>query len=155
MPLALPDLRPFRPFVRHALTNALLLVLGGAFGVLALVESASWGLVLAFWTGTLVVIAVGLYVWLRPVARLVGAEKRRELDWCQEALVRERARLGGEDPRPTRLAELVAWERRISAVGEWPIDAPALRRILLYSLIPLGSWAGGALMERFIDTLLG
>ena len=55
----------------------------------------------------------------------------------------------------SRIEELVAWEARIQAVGEWPLDAPALRRFLLYSLIPLGSWAGGALVERFVDSLLG
>jgi hypothetical protein len=38
-------------------------------------------------------------------------------------------------------------------VRERPIDAPTLRRFALYLAIPLGSWFGGALVERMVDTL--
>jgi hypothetical protein len=53
-----------------------------------------------------------------------------------------------------RLPGLLAWESRVESVPEWPIDAAALRRIALYLLIPLGSWVGGALVERLVDALL-
>jgi len=39
-------------------------------------------------------------------------------------------------------------------VREWPFDASTLVRFGLYLLIPLGSWAGGAFVERVIDALL-
>ena len=38
---------------------------------------------------------------------------------------------------------------------EWPFDASTLARFGLYLLIPLGSWAGGALVERLINAILG
>ena len=51
--------------------------------------------------------------------------------------------------------ELVAYEARIESVREWPFDSGTLSRFLLYLALPLGSWAGGALVERAIDGLLG
>ena len=53
------------------------------------------------------------------------------------------------------VAELVAYEERTERVREWPFDAPTLFRFALYLLIPLGSWLGGAVMERLVDRLLG
>jgi len=40
-------------------------------------------------------------------------------------------------------------------VREWPFDAPTLTRFFLYVAIPLGSWIGGALIERLLGTVLG
>ena len=42
----------------------------------------------------------------------------------------------------------------VESVREWPLGAPALLRFALYLLIPVGSWAGGAMVERAIDVLL-
>jgi hypothetical protein len=36
----------------------------------------------------------------------------------------------------------------------WPFDAPIRLRFTLFLLLPLGSWLGGALVERAVDTLL-
>ncbi|RIK94533.1 MAG: hypothetical protein DCC71_23590, partial [Proteobacteria bacterium] len=52
------------------------------------------------------------------------------------------------------LADLVAWRGLVAAVHEWPLDAPALSRFLLYLAIPVGSWLGGALVERVVDGVL-
>jgi hypothetical protein len=40
-------------------------------------------------------------------------------------------------------------------VSAWPADSATFVRFSLYLLIPLGSWAGGAIVERFVDSLLG
>jgi hypothetical protein len=52
------------------------------------------------------------------------------------------------------LADWIAYRGLIESVREWPVDAPTLRRFTLYLAIPLGSWLGGALVERMIDALL-
>ena len=52
------------------------------------------------------------------------------------------------------LADLLAWERRIEAVREWPLDAPMLTRFALYAAIPLGSWLGSAVVERWLGVVL-
>jgi len=53
-----------------------------------------------------------------------------------------------------RLPGLLAFEKRIESVAEWPFDAPTLTRFFLYVAIPLGSWIGGALIERLLGTVL-
>jgi hypothetical protein len=39
-------------------------------------------------------------------------------------------------------------------VPEWLLDTPMRARFFLYVAIPLGSWLGGALVERLLDTFL-
>jgi len=36
-----------------------------------------------------------------------------------------------------------------------PFDAAMRARFLLYAAIPLGSWLGGALVERLLGSVLG
>ena len=55
---------------------------------------------------------------------------------------------------PGRLADLLAYEKRIGDVPEWPLDVPTLLRFALFLAIPVGSWLGGALVERLVDLTL-
>jgi hypothetical protein len=53
----------------------------------------------------------------------------------------------------TRLPGLIAYRTTIESVRESPLGMPVLTRFLLYLLIPIGGWLGGALVERLIDSL--
>ena len=98
---------------------------------------------------------LSLLLPLRGAREQVRRAKQAELDWVRERMRRARDRLhrGGEGGAEG-LEELVAWESRVASVSEWPIDASTYSRFGLYLLIPLGSWAGGALVERALDALL-
>jgi hypothetical protein len=52
------------------------------------------------------------------------------------------------------LPGLLAYKHEIESVREWPFDAPTLARFFLYVAIPLGSWIGGALVERLLGAAL-
>ncbi len=88
----------------------------------------------------------------------------RETKAAQLADVRgtiERDRVAALDPNhpdraaaAARLPGLLAYEVRVAAVPEWLLDAHSLRRVGLYLLIPLASWVGGAMIERFVDAVL-
>ena len=54
-----------------------------------------------------------------------------------------------------RLANLVTYYQLVENTREWPIDATNLVRLALYLVLGLGSWLGGALVERVLDGLLG
>ncbi len=54
-----------------------------------------------------------------------------------------------------RIEEIVAYRGVVEGVSAWPGDSSNFVRFSLLLLIPLGSWAGGAVVERFIDSLLG
>ena len=53
-----------------------------------------------------------------------------------------------------KLPGLLAYMNQIESVREWPFDAPTLTRFFLYVAIPLGSWVGGALVERLLGAAL-
>lgn len=53
------------------------------------------------------------------------------------------------------IVDLLRYRAEIAATREWPFDAGVLRRFGLYLLIPVASWVLGALVERFVDRVLG
>jgi hypothetical protein len=101
---------------------------------------------------TLSFAAASLLIPVRGVQYAIAREKSRELarinDQIREALA------GSSDASQPGLADWIAYRDLIESVREWPVDAPTLRRFALYLAIPLGSWFGGALVERMVDALL-
>ena len=106
-------------------------------------------------------IAVALAVLLVPVAgvhRRLAQEKRSELRRVRgairsrsrsEALPREAVRF-----RTLSLADAIAYEARIASVSTWPFDFSALLRFGFYLALGVGSWIGGALVERLLGLAL-
>jgi hypothetical protein len=153
------DLRSFSPLTRQGLRYALLVV--GLISILALfvfdfdkpglftVVAAANGVAFA-------AAAAALLLPLRGARQAISTAKRSELDWCDSELRRARAALASQSPPSGSgaLADLVAWRGVVGAVPEWPLDAPTLRRFVLYLAIPLGSWLGGTFVERAVDFVL-
>lgn len=157
--LDLLDPRPQAPLVRWGLRTVLLW--------------AIWfSLVQLFWIGAgpgpgrsgnaagavpLLVVALGaLVIPVRGVHRRVSEAKRAELERVDAALRRERERLFGEDgvAQDARLANLAAYRGLVEGVRSWPFDVSTLVRLALYLALGLGSWLGGALVERLLDVFL-
>lgn len=144
-------------FVNHqGLTNALLwmgLVAGYSLSVV------DWQYLPPFLITVGVAVPAALVALALPALgarRAIRRAKERELRFCREAIRGSRRDLEA-DPgaaRRGRLDELVAWERRVEGVREWPFEAATWRRFGLYLLIPLVSWSGGALVERAVDAVL-
>lgn len=93
-----------------------------------------------------------------PLARVrtrIAAAKRAEIGRVNRALAGERASLlAGEAAQPGRIADLAAWRALVEAVPEWPVTLPTLLRSGLFVLIGIGSWLGGALVERILEAVL-
>ncbi len=160
--LDLLDLGPLAPFTRHGLRNALLAM--GNFAILSLLIvdlGTRPGLPLVFAFGFALAVALGVAGLLLPVRGAHAAIRRakgEEIAACNEAIRARRAALaaaregGGDGPS---LQELLAWRGFVESVREWPFDASTFTRFLLYLAIPLGSWLGGAMVERLVDAALG
>ena len=149
------DLAAVAPLIRYGLRQALVTI--GAFSVLALMfydsEAAPnliWFL-LAVSLSTLLFATAGLLIPVRGVHDAIVREKTHELARVNDQIRHARA---GSGALPS-LADWIAYRGLIASVREWPIAAPTLRRFALYLAIPLGSWLGGALVERMVDALLG
>ena len=85
--------------------------------------------------------------------------KREELARVSSALRGDGAALEGSvlERRAANVSvtDLLAWRDHVSALPEWPFDTPMLLRLLLYGAIPVGSWVGGAFVERLLESTLG
>jgi len=64
-------------------------------------------------------------------------------------LARDAGELGGG-----RLGDLVAYEARVDAASEWPIETSTLLRFAFYLALGLGSWVGAGLVQHFVETAL-
>jgi hypothetical protein len=152
------DLRALAPFTRQGLANAFWVVGLFSISALLLLEVGFLALVAQAGTLTLAVAMVSLVLPVRGVHRRIRAEKEAELDRVRAAIRGDRSGLVesriASQAEALSLADLVAYEARIEKVREWPFDASTLIRFALYLMIPLGSWSGGALVERLIDGLL-
>ncbi len=60
----------------------------------------------------------------------------------------------GEHGADLGLSDLLAYRSLLESVREWPFDAPTMLRFALYLAIPLGSWLGGAFVERLLGAAL-
>jgi hypothetical protein len=148
------DLRPLVSFARQGLSYALLNVGFISIFALFLFESGFGVMFSLLGVANLTVSAAGLLLPVHGVHLRIRAAKSEELDWCRERLRRARAELAARGATDTRITDLLAYRGFVEDVREWPFDASTLVRFGFYLLIPLGSWAGGALVERVIDRLL-
>lgn len=113
--------------------------------------------------GLIIAIAL-LLVGGQAVASVAGARanvraaKRARLAEIDDRIGREADRVLRPDdssPVDARLANLVAYRGFVERLPEWPLAGPAAWRFLLIALLGVGSWLGGALVERALDALLG
>jgi hypothetical protein len=113
----------------------------GLFGPLALA-----------WTTAVVLVP------MRGVHERLQRAKRDELSRVNAAIRGDAAALVGtaiaRRAASAGLADLITYRRLVEAVPEWPLDPGLRARLLLYVALPLGSWLGGALVERLIDAAL-
>jgi hypothetical protein len=154
-PIDLLDLGGLAPFARHGLSSALQwLVLLSIVALNAL--DVAW-----FVATAAIATAAGVAALTLPVQglhRRLRAAKHAELDRIRAALREEPGALRGS-PLERRagtlsIADLLAWRGFVESVREWPFDAFTIVRFGLYLAIPLGSWLGGAFVERLLGAAL-
>jgi hypothetical protein len=153
------DVRSLAPVARRGQRSVLTWALfSSIFSLFWIGNAASRG------NALLLVLILGLataayFVPLFEIRKNIRAAKHAELDGLREQIRSEREFAGaaaapGAEQSP-RLANLVTYYQLIESTSEWPIGATNLVRLALYLVLGLGSWLGGALVERVVDGLLG
>jgi hypothetical protein len=153
------DLAPLAPFGRQGLLFALLwLLMPSIFALNAMDRSFELPIVLL----ALISIAIATTALLLPglgVHRRIREAKVAELARVMAGIRGEPGALAGSAiarrEGSASLADLVAWKTLVDSVSEWPLDAGMRLRFLLYLAIPVGSWVGGALVDRLLNAALG
>jgi hypothetical protein len=154
--VSLLDPEPLRLFAARGLRLSLFWFVGSGIALLLVVGARAQGVVFA---GIALTTAVGAASLLLPS---LGIHQRmREVKAAELARVRGEIenRVGalrdGSAEGAAELPALLAWEARVQQVPVWPLGGGTLLRFGLLVLIPLGSWLGGALVERVVDAALG
>lgn len=152
--LDLLELHPYQPLIRQGLTNALLII--GVVSVMSLlgIESRYWPALVGFWIMFTALAWAGLMLPLRGIRKKIRTAKEKELEWCRLTLKTARDELKTGANGQISIAELAAYKTIVENLRNWPFDNPTLARFALYLLIPLGSWVGGAFVERGVDLFL-
>jgi hypothetical protein len=156
--LELGDTESLAPFGRHGLRSALLWLILLSMLSVNLVDPGWTGLVATFGVITFAAATTALLLPSRGVHRRISEMKRAELRRVDAAIRGETAELTesaiAPRARTATLGDLVAYRGYVVATREWPFDTSTWVRFALYLAIPLGSWLGGAFVERFLTAAL-
>ena len=109
---------------------------------------------------SIVFIVVVLAVVIFPatgIRRRYIEEKSRQLEKVRVRIAERSAAVvdGSSTSESSNLPELVSWELRLQQAKVWPYEMSVYLRAFLYAGIGLSSWAGAALVERFIGAFFG
>jgi hypothetical protein len=149
------DLQKLAPFTRQGLRSALLWLVLLSVASLNAVDFIWFSLTaaIAFASGTAVLLLPvrGIHLRLRHA-------KQAELERVHAAIRGDPGPLAGSlisgHGASLGLSDLLAYRKFLESVREWPFDAPTMLRFALYLAIPLGSWLGGAFVERLLGAAL-
>jgi len=89
------------------------------------------------------------------VHRHIDASKKQELETLRVEVAAARAVFTHDRSAEasSHLTALLTLAARIENVREWPLDLSTIVRFAFYLALPLGSWLGGALVERGLDLI--
>jgi hypothetical protein len=152
------DPAPLAPFGRQGLLLALLWLLLPSIFALNAIDRAFALPIAALALLSIGVATAALLLPVLGVHRRIHAAKQEERARVIAAVRGDAQALAGSAiarrAPSASLADLVAYRGMVEAVSEWPFDAGMRLRFLLYLAIPVGSWLGGALVERLLGAAL-
>jgi hypothetical protein len=153
------DIQFLSPFARKGLRSALTWVLFSiVLSLFWLGEHTASQQNFSLLVTLLTMATVTFLVPLIGVHKNILQTKSTELDRLREQIRTEHAAftspLSDENRDSPRLANQIAYYQLVGSAREWPIDAASLLRFLAYLFIGLGSWLGGAVVERMLDSAL-
>jgi hypothetical protein len=150
------DTRPLAPFARSGQRSAFTWVLATSLVSLFWLGPAAGRANAPIVVSILVLVSLAFFVSIAGVHRSLRAAKREALDSLRGEIRRASAELlAGRAPRGAALADLLALHGFLERAREWPLGAPALLRGALIAALAIGSWLGGAVVERLIDRVFG
>ena len=120
-------------------------------------DLARVGPLLAILAGTLAMATLSFLGPARPIRDRVRREKQLELAALRERIAAAKENALGRasgGPGPAELPGLLAYETRLEAVPEWPFDTGTQLRFAGVVVLVVGSWLGGALVERALVFVL-
>jgi hypothetical protein len=156
------DLRPLATFGRRGVRSVFYWMAGLAlFSLFWLAPNAGQSNIVPF-VLLLSLAGSNFAVLMLRAQRRIQREKIRQLERLRAAirtdqevlLARDGPKAADAAAAAARLPALFAAEARTLSVREWPFDAGSAVRFGLYLTIGIGSWVGGALVERLLGAAM-
>jgi hypothetical protein len=152
------NLGAFRPFTRQGLLSALPGVIMLSFLALNLGDRGFLWAIGVLGSVALTWMALSLLLLMRGVRERIRDAKRSEVARANAAIRGDLDALAdsviGARAADLSLGDLLHFRAFVESLPERPVDTHMRMRFLLYLALPLGSWLGGALVERLLDTIL-
>lgn len=152
------DLRPMGVFARRGVRSVLYWMIGLAFFSLFWLAPNPGETNLFAFLLLIGLSGTNLAFLVRGARRRIRDEKEAQLARIRAAIRADQAALldagAGAAEAAARLPALFAAETRTASVGELAFDAGTLLRFGLYVTLGVGSWVGGALIERLLGAAL-
>jgi hypothetical protein len=158
------DLGSVSHLTRHGLRIVLLFTICTAVAVIfftLFVQSVATVFTVGMMVTSFCTLAVATAAFVLPVRglrRQIRARKAEKLAQLRDEIRHNEELMAGSGTQAAeagaKMPGLLAYMNQIESVREWPFDAPTLTRFFLYVAIPLGSWVGGALVERLLGAAL-
>tara|TARA_R110002110_G_scaffold111174_5_gene276910 strand:- start:2587 stop:3672 length:1086 start_codon:yes stop_codon:yes gene_type:complete len=147
------DVDKLDPLGRIALRRSLPWLVSSAIVLLMMFGLSSSILFWILCIGLMINAALVFSLPMWRVHRLIDSEKNRELRKLRADVGRAREvfALDKSANATSHLTALLTLEARVENVREWPLDLSTIVRFAFYLALPLGSWLGGALVERGLD----
>ena len=144
------------PFARQGLQCALLWLVIPTLFALNLGDAPFQIVALPLTLGCVAVGCAALWLPTSRVRQRLMEARQEELGRVHRALRGDGRALAGlaVGVREPSLADLLAYERFLREIPTSPFDQASWIRFALYLALPLGSWLGGALVERLLGSLL-
>jgi hypothetical protein len=147
------DIRSLAPFAKRGQRSALTWVIfSSIMSLFWLGDSAAQ----ANLPGLVLILSMAAFAFIGPLAGLsqgIRVAKHAELERLRDQIRAARAETDTAVASP-RLANLTGYYQLIDSASEWPIDAANLLKFIGYLLLGLGSWLGGAVVERILDSAI-
>jgi hypothetical protein len=154
------DLSPLFPFTRQGLLTALLAVGGGTIVSLFLLDPGQGPAVAIAIAVCLPLAALGLLLPVRGAHRHIRDVKKAELAWTGDRIRQSRSLLEDAQAQdapgalPGQMSDLIAYLQLVDDAREWPFEGSTFVQVVLYGLIPAGSWVASALVRVVFENLI-
>lgn len=154
------DLSALGPFARQSLQSLLVWLLTLSIFSVNATDPGFFLPILAMSIVCLGNSGIALLRCNRTIHLRIQRAKRDEMARVNAALRGDRSALSGlslgvrSEAGGLSAADLLAYRRFVDESREWALDTSAWLRTALYLAIPLGSWLGGALVERALEASL-
>jgi len=154
------DTEPLRAITRSGVRASVAIAIGCALAAPLLAEETALVATVILLSINLSVAFVVLYFPARAVRSIIAQTKQNTKDELDAMISETWERARGKDENDARRARaelggLTGLHARVDQVSEWPYGAPTIARLIVFGLLPVGSWVAAALVENFVQDFVG